>query len=213
MFLRAVRAFLLMFVIALMVQAQQDAIGVLAVNTDATGRAATISPDPRIVARKDFSLKQTYGDVFKILAAENTCSSFYGGPALATTVLNKLIVVVQRGQLAEFVSFQMTGRPRDVSDETTGASYRIFDKAIVNSEGAFYQRRFDPMQKRPRNVGSFAPGTRAARSLILMHELGHLIRGRNGSWLLPDDGSDSWQSKQNTARVERACAAQLNELN
>ena len=212
MFLRAFRAFLLIFIIALMAQAQQDTNNVLAVTTEATARAVRVSPNPPIIARKDFSLKQTYGDVYKILAAENTCSSFYGGPAVATIVLNQLIVTVQRDKLPEFVSFRMTGRPSDVTNLTTGAHYRIFDKAIVNSEGAFYRRRFDPMQKRPPNVGSFAPATRAARSLILMHELGHLIRGGNGAWLLPDDGRDSWQSKQNTARVERACGAQLNEL-
>ena len=216
MLLRLVRVFLFIFVVACEVQPQQRAAGVLPVTiaaTEVTARVTGVSGDPRVVARKDFSLRQAYNDLSRILATENACSEFYGGSAVAISVLNRLISDVERGELPEFVSFQMTGRPRYLIDLRSGASFRLFEKAIVNSEGAFYQRRFDPMQRRPRNVGSFAPGTRPARALILMHELGHLIRGRNGEWLLPDDGSDSWQSKQNTARVERACRAQLVKLN
>ena len=216
MFWRFVRAFLFFFIPACLVQAQQETPGVLPVTIetiDATARAAGVSRDPRAVAGKDFSLRKAYDDVFKILGAVNSCSDFYGGPVLATTVLNRLLGNVERGELPTFVSFQMTGHPQNYFNAKSGASYRLFDKAIVNEEGAFYQRRFDPKMSQPRNVGSFPPGTRAARALILMHELAHLIKGRDGAWLIADDGSDSWQSKQNTARVEQKCWAQLKELN
>lgn len=213
MFWRFVPAFFFISVVAPTVHAQRDAADMLPVTTEATVRTVRVSPDPRVVAGKDASLRQAYRDIFKILEARNTCSDFYGGPAAATTVLNQFISGVEHSQLPDFISFRMTGRARSFRDPVSGVSYRLFDKAIVNSEGAFYQRRFDPMQARPRNVGSFAPGTRAARALILLHELGHLIQERNGAWVIRDDGSDSWQSKQNTAQVERNCRAQLSELN
>ena len=34
-------------------------------------------------------------------------------------------------------------------------------------------------------VGAFQPNTREARTLILLHELAHLIRGKDGRWLIP----------------------------
>jgi hypothetical protein len=49
--------------------------------------------------------------------------------------------------------------------------------------------------------------------LILLHELGHLIEGEDGTWLLPDDGLNGPQSKANTLRVQQACREQLNKLN
>jgi hypothetical protein len=57
-----------------------------------------------------------------------------------------------------------------------------------------------------------ALGTRPARALILLHELGHLIRGEDGKWLLPDDGNDDRQSRANTQRVQAVCRAQLATL-
>jgi hypothetical protein len=68
------------------------------------------------------------------------------------------------------------------------------------------------MRRFPSDVGSFAPGSRPARALILLHELGHLIQGDDGDWLIPDDGRDGWQSKANTLRVEQVCRAQLETL-
>jgi hypothetical protein len=215
MFLRPVQSFLFLIVVPLHaaaqlpVEAQQLAI----VATAKTVRAAGAPHDPAVVAGKDYSLRRAYDDVFKILAAENICSDFYGGPAVATTVLNQFISKVARGQLPGFISFQMTGRPRTLIDLPSGASYRLFDKAVVNNEGAFYQRRNDPLQSRPRNVGSFPTGTRSAQALILMHELAHLIKDRNGAWLIADDGQDSRQSTQNTLQIEKRCGAQLRGLN
>jgi hypothetical protein len=170
-------------------------------------------PPPDIVfVKKDWDLTQAYRDVFTILSNENTCSSFYGGPRAATVVLNGFVVRVDSEPLVRGISFQMTGKPRLFRDPTTGAWYRLFDRTRVNVNGSFYQRRQDAMRKFPSNVGSFAPGTRPARALILLHELGHLIQGENGAWLIPDDGDDSLQSKANTLRVQQACQVQLKEL-
>ena len=165
------------------------------------------------IAKKDWDLKQAYTDVFEILSEQNTCSSFYGGPRVAITVLNDFFSVVKAQPLPRDISFQMMGRPRLLRERVTGVRYRLFDTAMVNTQGSFYQRRTDSLHNFPSDVGSFRPGTRRARALIFLHELGHLIENEDGTWLLPDDGLDGWQSKANTLRVEQACQEQLKTLN
>jgi hypothetical protein len=173
---------------------------------------AVQSQAQQAIADKDWDLNHAYADVFKILNDQNACSRFYGGPDVATTVLNDFFTAVKAQPLPRGISFQMVGRPRLKRDKVTGARYRLFDTAKVNTNGSFYQRRFDPLGKFPSDVGTFAPGTRGARALILLHELGHLIEGEDGTWLLPDDGSSGSQSNANTLRVQQACHAQLTTL-
>ena len=166
-----------------------------------------------VVIEKDWSITQAYVDVFKILSNQNTCSDFYRGPRTATTVLNGFVIRVKSQSLMREVSFEMAGRPRVIRDPATGASYRLFEKTMVNINGSFYQRRADPMRKFPSDVGNFSPGSRAARALILLHELGHLIQDDNGEWLIPDDGFDGRQSQANTLRVQQMCRKELKALN
>jgi hypothetical protein len=163
-------------------------------------------------SHKDFELTQAYGDVFQILSEQNTCSNFYGGPRRATIVLNDFVPLVRPHRLLKDLSFLMTGRPRIVHNTTTGQSYRLFDTATVNSDGSFYHRRLDSWRSFPADVGSFPPGTRQARALILLHELGHLMENDDGTWLIPDDGHDGALSNRNTLVVQRACRAQLETL-
>ena len=170
-------------------------------------------PRPLVVTKKDWNITQAYIDVFKILSDRNTCSDFYRGPRTATTVLNGFVRRVKSQSLLRDVSFEMVGSPRIIRDPATGASYRLFEKTMVNTNGSFYQRREDPMRKFPSDVGNFAPGSRAARALILLHELGHLLQDENGEWLIPDDGFDGRQSKENTLRVQQVCRKELNKLN
>ena len=165
-----------------------------------------------VIVKKDWSLAQAYSDVFKILSDQNPCSSFYGGPRAATAVLNDFVVLVQSQPMQREVTFQMVGTPRLLRDLATGASYRLFDRTLVNTNGSFYQRRVELMREYPSDVGDFAPGSRQARALILLHELGHLIQDANGDWLIPDDGHNGPQSKANTLRVQRACRVQLEAL-
>ena len=169
-------------------------------------------PRPLVLVKKDWSLKQAYTDVFNILSHQNPCSSFYGGSRAATTVLNDFVVLVQAEPMLREVTFQMVGTPRLLRDPATGASYRLFDKTLVNSNGSFYQRRVELMREYPSDIGSFTPGSRQARALILLHELGHLIQDENGAWLIPDDGHNGRQSKANTLRVQQACRMQLETL-
>lgn len=163
-------------------------------------------------SRKDFELRKAYTDVFQILSDQNPCSSFYGGPRNATMVLNEFIPLVQPHRLLKDLSFQMTGRPRIIHNPITGLSYRLFDRATVNSDGSFYHRRLDMLRRFPADVGSFLPGTRQARALILLHELGHLIEGEDGAWLIPDDGHDGAVSAHNTLVIQHVCRVQLETL-
>ena len=163
-------------------------------------------------SHKDFELTQAYSDVFQILSEQNSCSSFYGGTRNATTVLNDFMPHITSHRLLKELSFQMHGRPTIIHNPITGLSYRRFDIATVNSDGSFYKRRTDSLRRFPADVGSFPPGTRQARALILLHELGHLIENEDGEWLIPDDGHDGAVSNRNTLLVQRACRAQLATL-
>jgi hypothetical protein len=174
-------------------------------------RPAADLPHPLALPKRDFAVVQAYADVFKILSDQNTCSSFYGGPRPATIVLNSFIPAVESHRLLRDVTFKMSGRPQMRQDLVSGASYRLFEKVTVNSDSSFYQRRVDSVRFPP-DVGSFPPGTRAARALILLHELGHLIQHANGAWLIPDDGYDDSLSQRNTLRIQQACRTQLRAL-
>lgn len=163
-----------------------------------------------IIQKRDWDFSQAYSDVYKILSNQNTCSRFYGGPRAATIVLNGFIRNVKPQPLTREVAFRMAGRLRLIREP--GASYRLFERALVNTNGSFYRRRDDPMSTFPSDVGSFNAGSRPARALILLHELGHLIQDENGEWLLPDDDHNGAQSKANTSRVEQECRGQLQTL-
>lgn len=162
--------------------------------------------------KKDWYLSQAYSDVFEILRSRNSCSDFYGGPRAATTVLNDLVDYVTPKPLLREITFQMEGSLRFVHNDSARVVYRLFDRAIVNTDGSFYQRRTDPVRNVPADVGHFLPGSRRARASILLHELAHLIEGDNGAWLIPDDGYNVEQSRANTLRIQTVCRAQLETL-
>lgn len=185
-----------------------------AVPTEAqtTTDANTPVPTALTLTKRDRELTQAYADVFKILNDQNDCSSFYGGSRTATTVFNSFLPAVESHRLTRDVTFVMTGRPRLLQDPVSRVSYRLFDKVTVNTNSSFYLRRMDSLLRFPSDVGRFPPGTRPARALILLHELGHLIQGQNGDWLIPDDGFGDAQSQRNTLRIQQACRAQLHSL-
>ena len=193
-------------------QAQQAKGESKPVPIDEVAVLAEKTPRPLEFLRKDWDLTRAYSDVFRILSSQNSCSDFYGGPRAATTVLNGFVTRVKSQPLLGEVSFQMEGQPRVRRDSETGVFYRLFDQTMVNSNGSFYKRRTDPRGKFPSDVGNFSPGSRAARALILLHELGHLIQGNNGDWLIPDDGYNGKQSKANTLRVQQFCRRELEAL-
>ena len=91
--------------------------------------AAEDAPPRMVLIKKDWNLTRAYSDVFKILSNRNSCSSFYGGPRPATTVLNDFFALVRIRTLSREVSFQMAGRPHLFRDAATGARYRLFDRS------------------------------------------------------------------------------------
>ncbi|HKE57204.1 MAG TPA: hypothetical protein VKB46_10895 [Pyrinomonadaceae bacterium] len=192
-------------------QAQQANSNTSPLTVEEVKETSADLPRRLIFAKRDSDLNRAYADVFTILSKQNTCSSFYGGSYLATTVLNSFVTLVRPEPLLREVSFQMDGKPLVIINVAAGVSYRLFAKARVNSNGSFYQRRQDT-HKYPSYIGSFGPGTRRARALILLHELAHLIPGPNGGWLIPDDGHNGPQSTANTFHVQQVCQVQLEEL-
>ena len=184
----------------------------LLLSGQALAQSAEQAPPRLVIHKRDYNLNQAYSDVFNILSDQNTCSKFYGGSRAAIIVLNGFVGNVKSEPLTPDIAFHMMGHPRLVREPSTGASYRLFDRVLVNTLGSFYVRRDDSLRKFPSDVGSFAAGSRPARALILLHELGHLMQGDNGAWLLPDDGDNLVQSKANTLRVQRECRTQLETL-
>ena len=92
--------------------------------------------------------------------------------------------------------------------------YRVPGKAVINEGGPFFARTNLKMgNRRNGRVGSYQPNTSPARTLMILHELAHLVWNPDlddgAGWLIPDDGSDSNQSVENSRTVQRACRSQI----
>jgi hypothetical protein len=162
---------------------------------------------------RDSVFRQAYEDVYSILSSENECSRFYGGAAPAAYVFNQLAARFKPARVgSSHMAGKMSGEVVNISHAPSGIQFRLFEKAVLNTAGAFYSRQGFQSDARVPRVGSFAPDTRGARALILLHELGHVVKGQGGDWLLPDDGGDAERSEHNTELVEARCGAQLRAL-
>ena len=158
-------------------------------------------------------IDKTYLDAYSILQGNNSCSYFFGGPRIATGVLNSLHPRLKASSLVEsHVGIRMLGPITSVKDFQTGASYRLFKEAVVNLAGPFYGVVDYRYQGFFRKVGDYSANTREARALMLLHELGHLLSGSNGRWLLPDDGNSRSQADANTTKIMEKCREQLDSL-
>lgn len=170
-------------------------------------------PTPLKRVAGDAIFKEAYADVYGILSGDNECSRFFGGAATAARVFNGLAARLTPGKLQSArTGSTMSGDAFDVIHQPTGHKSRLFEKAVINSEGPFYRRRMTSGDAFVPNIGSFGAATSAARALILLHELGHLLRGPDGKWLLRDDGDNESLSMRNTALVEENCGEQLKAL-
>jgi len=47
---------------------------------------------------------------------------------------------------------------------------------------------------------------------VLLHELGHMVKSPDDSWVLPDDGTNRWLSIENTEHVVSVCRQQIESL-
>jgi hypothetical protein len=164
-------------------------------------------------ARRLSLIDKTYLDAYTILQGDNPCSYFFGGPRIATGVLNSLHPRLKASSLREnHIGIRMLGPITSIKDFQTGASYRLFEEAQVNLAGPFYGAVDHHSQSFFRKIGTYLANTREARALMLLHELGHLLSGPNGRWLLPDDGSSRSQVDANTATIMDKCGEQIDSL-
>ena len=155
---------------------------------------------------------QAYLDAYTILSENNTCSSFFGGPRFATVVLNALRPRLETTVVGNSVGIIMSGPIISSTDAGTGLTYRLFKKAQVNLTGPFFRSASNLSQTFFHRIGRYPANTRKARVLMLLHELGHLVPGANGRWLLPDDADDHVQVYVNTNTVMTQCAKQFEAL-
>lgn len=154
----------------------------------------------------------SYMDAYRILKEENTCSRFFGGALNATQALNSFMEQLRNHRLDNpDVAVEMSGAVVLVQDDKTGTFYRLFERVAVNSFGPLSVQPM-PTQAHRRLIGRFPSDTRAARALIILHEIGHLVQGADKRWLLPNDGHNPELSLRNTKTVENYCLKQLTAL-
>jgi len=178
----------------------------------AATRARTTLPQPPEVLAKDKVLESVYYDMMSILSTTNRCSDYFNGSAAAMAVFNQFVGQARKDYFASSIAMRMQGTTTNGADARTNARYRLFNKVLINTNGAFYKNSHFNSEQRIPGVGSFRPNTREVRVLILLHELGHLMQGADGKWLLPDDGGNESLSRSNSYKIEQVCAEQINGL-
>ena len=155
---------------------------------------------------KPSQLDQAYLDAYSILSEDSGCSRFFGGPA-AIEALNELTRHLKPSYFEHEVALRMKGDTASTTNYASGFSFRTFAKVELNVNGPFY-KSMSPLDVTSTRLGEFDPNTREARVTILLHEIGHMIQ-RGDRWVLPDDGNNSDQSRDNTRRVIAVCRPQI----
>lgn len=171
-----------------------------------------VLPRLPVFVSKDEVLESVFYNTLAILSTSNRCSEFYGGSAPSMEVFGQLMGQVRKEYLSPTIAMRMRGTTTNAEDARTNARYRLFDKVAINANGAFYKRGNFRSEQTVPGVGSFGANTREVRVLILLHELGHLIRGQDGEWLLPNDGGNEQLSRDNSRRIEEVCGEQIRGL-
>jgi hypothetical protein len=155
-------------------------------------------------------LDQAYLDAYSLLSGDNQCSRFFAGSG-SRTVLDELMIRLRVRLLTDTgIGIRMSGT-YTVVEPQEGRAYRLFRQAEINSEGAFFKSR-TLFERRLPGLGKFAPNTREVRVLMLLHELAHLIKGADGGWLIPNDGTDAQLSRANTLTIESKCEEHIRAL-
>jgi hypothetical protein len=166
---------------------------------------------PAVETLRPTLLERAYLDAYNILEGDNSCGSFFGRGS--STVLGELVLKLREQTIPDTrIGIRMSGTFANFVEPRNLISYRLFERADLNNLGAFYRSKTFPSEPFVPNMGSFPPNTRQARTIILLHELGHLIRGHNESWLIPDDGNSAELSRRNTATIEFQCGQQIRSL-
>jgi hypothetical protein len=151
-------------------------------------------------------IDRAYLDAFTILNDENPCSQFFGG-RYAIKALTELILQLKPKYMDKNIAIRMSGETTTIQSQATGFSFRIFEKAEVNLGGSFFQNTPHSFV-----TSSFRPNTRETRVVVLLHELGHLVKASGNRWVLPDDGGNISLSLKNTEQVVSVCKQQIESL-
>jgi hypothetical protein len=184
-------------------------------DSSTNGEVNQLNPAQPLFSRSSRRLTlidKAYLDAHAILRENNSCSRFFGGPRISTIVLNSLYLRLETSLIENHVGISMNGTFTFVTDAETGVSYRLFKKALVNLTGPFYRSANYKSQSFFQRIGHYLANTREARVLMLLHELGHLLPGPDGRWLLPDDGNNHVQVAINTATIMSKCSEQIKSL-
>jgi hypothetical protein len=196
-------------------------IAILVFVVVATGRIAVATPsvDPSLISRLTLlasknerlnELEKAYLDVYTILRDDNECSRLYGGPA-AIEALNEMVRVLRPAYIDRHIAVRMSGATTMFRNGASGFSFRMFEKAEINMRGAFY-RSNSPSENRVPLVADYQPNTRRTRVALLLHELGHLVRGADRKWVLSDDGNNIDLSIKNTEYVVDVCREEIEHV-
>jgi hypothetical protein len=157
-------------------------------------------------------LDRAYLDTYNILASDNQCGGFFGGSS-SRLILDELVIRLRDQTINDTrIAIRMSGPFTSMVEPSEGTAYRVFEQSEINSLGAFYRSKTFPSEPLVPHMGGFAPNTRQARVIILLHELAHLIKDKNGTWLIPDDGSSPQISRVNTITIESKCGQQIRSL-
>jgi hypothetical protein len=119
---------------------------------------------------------------------------------------------VEKHYFSSLIGMQMSGETTNIFNFMTKKAYRLFDKVSINLNGPFYRRNYLNSNRNLPRIGTFEPNTKEIRVLMFLHELGHIVKGTDGKWLLPDDGSSNEQSQINSATIEGVCNEQIKSL-
>ena len=174
--------------------------------------AKAVTPVPSPLINEDKILGTAYYDTLSILSTANGCSDFFGGPSVSVESFNGLMGKVRKDYFSSSIGIRMSGATVSVFNAETKNKYRLFNKVSINGNGPFYRRKYSNTQAFVQGVGTFAANTKQARVLMFLHELGHIVKGKSGDWLLPDDGQDQLQSRDNTKKIEDVCGEQIKNL-
>ena len=172
-------------------------------------QALRASPAARV---QQTLLEAAYFDAAGILERQDRCSDFFGGSE-SRQVLDELVVRLHERSINNSrIGLRMSGSFKIYVSSESAICYRLFEQVELNTAGPFYKSKTFPAEPFVPNVGSFRPNTREARVLILLHELAHMVKGSDNTWLIPDDGGNPQLSCQNTATIESRCGQSIRAL-
>jgi hypothetical protein len=182
------------------------------VSRSSAGRRSVSPPIPSSLISEDKVLGLAYYDTLNILSTENECSEFFGGAGNAVDIFNMQMSKVRKRFWPVAVGIRMSGQTTNVVNIRTKREYRLFDTVEINTNGPFYRKKFSAAEARVPRIGRFEPNTKEARVLMLLHELGHIVKGTDGNWLLPNDGQADEQSRDNSLKIEGVCGEEIRNL-